>query len=104
MPRVSELLGVPAVDPPLGQASTNDTTVYYNTAAIGEVAESKGSRWAIRARLLTALAGGGLLTVLFEALSTDYGLTVGDATQKFLILIAALVFGYSHVDHKSPGE
>ena len=59
----------------------------------------QGSPRAIRARLVTAVTGGGLLTILFQALGEDYGVTVGQATQKFLILLAAAVFGYAHVDH-----
>jgi hypothetical protein len=65
-----------------------------------ESPDKTASSRAIRPRLLSALAGGGLLTVLFEALTDDYGLTIGQATQKLLILVAAVIFGYSHVDHK----
>lgn len=52
---------------------------------------------AVRPRLLSALAGGALPVAVFDALQ-DYAITVGPGTQKLVMLLCVLIFGYGHVD------
>lgn len=52
---------------------------------------------AIRARLLSAGAGGGLASAILYAL-TDYDITVGPGMTGLIVLVNAIVFGYAHKD------